>query len=297
MSDRLAKSHDQTALIVATLRSCKERRALTTFQLTALEALVVDMDGVLWLGDKPLPGLDEFFEFADVQGIPYVLATNNASRTPSYYVQRMAGYGVKIAAANILTSALATAEWMKGEFEAGARVYVVGQDGLREAIRSSGFEVATGADDPVDAVVGGIDFGLTYETLRDAVLLIGRGARFIGTNGDVNFPSELGLAPGGGAILAAIEAASGISPTIIGKPKTPMFDAAVARLGKPRSATGMIGDRLDTDILGAHRARLRTILITTGVDGPATIRETGIIPDAVYSDLPALVAAWREELR
>lgn len=269
---------------------------MSTLRLSDLEALMVDMDGVLWLGDRPLPGLGEFFGFLEDQGLPYVLATNNASRTPSYYVERMAGYGVKVDEANILSSALATAQWMEGEFEAGARIYVVGQDGLREAIADAGFEVATDAHDPVDAVVGGIDFTLTYDKLCDAVLLIGRGARFIGTNGDVNYPSELGLAPGGGAILAAIEAASGVSPTIIGKPNTPMFDAAVARLGRPRPNTAMIGDRLDTDILGAHRARLRTILVTTGVDDPTTIRETGIIPDAVYDDLPHLVAAWREEL-
>jgi 4-nitrophenyl phosphatase len=269
---------------------------MSTLDLTEIEALIVDMDGVLWVGDQPLPGLNEFFGFLDAHGVPFVLATNNASRTPSFYVDRMAGYGVSIGEANILTSSLATADWMRGEFPGGARVYVVGQDGLREAMVGAGFEVVPDTSEPVDAVVGGIDFTLTYEKLRDAVLHIGHGARFIGTNGDVNYPSELGLAPGGGAILAAIQAATGAEPTIVGKPKRPMFDAAVARLERDRSSIAMVGDRLDTDILGAHRARLHTILVSTGVDSPATIRETGIIPDVVYDDLPALTAAWMEQL-
>jgi 4-nitrophenyl phosphatase len=266
-------------------------------ELTTIEALIVDMDGVLWVGDRPLPGLDEFFGFLEREEIPFVLATNNASRTPKYYVDRMAAWGIQIDEDNILTSALATADWMKGEFPGGACVYVVGQEGLHDAMTGAGFEVASTADEPVDAVVGGIDFTLTYDKLRDAVLLIGRGARFIGTNGDVNYPSEAGLAPGGGAILAAIEAATGVAPIVVGKPKRPMFDAAVARLGSAHTSTAMIGDRLDTDVLGAHRARLRSILVTTGVDNPSTIRETGIIPDAVFDDLPSLTAAWREQGR
>lgn len=269
---------------------------MSTLNLSEIEALIIDMDGVLWLGRRPLPGLEALFGLLDERGIPYVLATNNASNTPTHYIERMAGYGVAITADNILTSALAAAEWLKTEVPAGGRVYMVGQDGLREALSNAGFEVieSAAAHEEADVVIAGIDFSLTYAKLRDAALLIRRGARFIGTNGDVNYPSEQGLAPGGGAILAAIEAATGVSPTIVGKPELPMFEAAVARLDRPRQNTAMIGDRLETDILGAHRAGLRTILVTTGVDDPTTVRETGIIPDAIFDDLLALTEALRE---
>jgi 4-nitrophenyl phosphatase len=172
---------------------------------------------------------------------------------------------------------------------------VVGQEGLAQALAAAGFVLAHPTDETADAVVAGIDFGLTYDKLRRATLFIRRGARFIGTNGDLTYPSEVGLVPGAGSILAAIQAATDVAPTVIGKPGRPMFDAAVARLGRPRERTAMLGDRLDTDILGAQRAGLKTILVTTGIDGRDAVEAKGIVPDAVYESLVELVAAWHRK--
>ncbi len=291
--------------------------------LQRIRALIVDMDGVLWRGDQPLPGLQDFFAYLERRPLAYVLATNNASREPAYYVAKLARLGVAVGEDRILTSALATADWLRGELPAQARLFVLGQEGLRQALLQAGFQVTTaaltaeppglspeaspepplGEADPaaalprandrlasVEAVVVGIDFNLSYRALRDATLLIRHGARFIGTNGDLTYPSELGLVPGAGSILAALQAATGVAPTIIGKPERHLFEAALRLLGEPPDRTAMLGDRLDTDILGAQRVGLATILVTTGVDDEASARRVGIQPDLIVSSLQELVA-------
>lgn len=296
--------------------------------LSDVEALIVDMDGVLWRGSAPLPGLSALFDHLAEHHIPFVLATNNASRTPSYYVARLARLGVTIGEDQVVTSALATADWLKRALPPAAPIFVIGQEGLRSALNAAGFRLldsalesepsrpgdelrpdagsgsggsSTGqvASEPpprlasAAAVVVGIDFDLTYRALRDATLLIGRGARFIGTNGDLTYPSELGLVPGAGAILAAVQAATGVTPTVIGKPERHLFDLALRRLGSRADRTAMLGDRLDTDILGGKRAGLMTILVTTGVDDAEAAQKAVVQPDLVVSDLNDLVARWR----
>ncbi len=141
-------------------------------------------------------------------------------------------------------------------------------------------------------MVAGAHFALTYDNLKYGTLLIRGGARFIGTNGDLTFPSEEGLIPGAGSILAALEAATGVKPTIIGKPERMMFDIAVEKMKVRYEQTAMIGDRLDTDILGGQRAGLKTVLVTTGVDSQNAIRQKGIYPDAVFSGLDQFVETW-----
>jgi len=305
---------------------------MTDSLLAGVKGVVVDMDGVLWVGERPLPGLEAFFALLRERRLPYVLATNNASRSPGFYVRKLSRMGVRIDERSVLTSALAAADWLTGELPRGAPVYVVGQEGLRHALSAAGFAVVETAvepageqvgvrggptadpgprqqtdDDPVraalpratdriaavSAVVVGIDFDVTYRVIRDAVLLIRRGALFVGTNGDLTYPSELGLVPGAGSILAAIEAASGVEPVIVGKPERHLYDAALARLGLPAARTAMIGDRLDTDILGGRRAGLKTVLVCTGIDSSETVERTGIVPDLVVDGLEELVRRWR----
>jgi 4-nitrophenyl phosphatase len=259
----------------------------------ALRAVVLDMDGTLWRGNTALPGLAEWFAFLAERHIPFVLATNNAFWSPAHYVAKLAGFGVAVPEASILTSALATSVWLRGELPAGSRVFVVGGEALREALAGAGFDIVADAETPVAAVVAGIDFDLTYAKLRDAAQLIRLGARFIGTNADKTYPTENGLAPGAGTVLAALATASGVEPEVVGKPNRPMFDAAVKQLGQPAVATLMVGDRLDTDILGASRAGLPTALVTTGVDGEGAVAESGITPDGVFAGLAELAGAWR----
>lgn len=265
------------------------------FQLKDIQALIIDMDGVLWLDNTPLPGLNAFFDFLHQRAIPYILATNNASKTPQQYVNKLANFGVTIKPENVLTSPLATAAYLQQEFPAGAKVYVVGQEGLLEAMSQAGFSVVDNLSQPAEVVVSGADFTLTYDKLKYATLHIQRGARFVGTNGDVTFPAAEGAWPGAGAILAAIQAATGVTPTIIGKPQRLMFDIAVGKMGSDPAHTAMLGDRLETDILGGQRAGVKTILVTTGIDNETSSQLKRIYPDAIFSGLEALVEQWVKE--
>jgi 4-nitrophenyl phosphatase len=262
--------------------------------LNDIQALVIDMDGVLWRGNKPLPGLVDFFDFIQTQALPFVLATNNSGKTPEQYVEKLAGFGVSVKRETILTSSLATAAYLEQTFGPKLTVYVVGQEGLREAMREAGFKLVEDSRRPADVVVAGIDFTITYEKLKHASFLIQRGARFVGSNGDLTLPSEEGLNPGTGAILAAIEAATGVKPVTVGKPERLMFDIALKKIASPPQHTAMIGDRLETDILGAQRAGLKTILVTTGVDDQAAIATKGIRPDAVFSGIEELTQVWQK---
>jgi 4-nitrophenyl phosphatase len=258
--------------------------------LSSLKSLVIDMDGVLWRGDTPLPGLNDLFDLLHTRQMPYMLATNNASKTQDQYVQKFAKFGVEISPDRVLTSSLATAEYLKMQFAPGTRIHVLGQDGIRQAVAAAGFELA---DQDVAAVVVGLDFSLTYEKLRTAALRINEGARFIGTNGDVTFPFEGGMAPGNGAILAALSAATGQKPITIGKPEPIVFELALNHLGADPAHTAMLGDRLETDILGASRANLKTILVLTGVSQQEDLAASDLKPDWVFSGIDALVEAMK----
>ncbi len=269
---------------------------MSQLSFDTLMAVVMDMDGTLWRGEEPLPGLGAWFQFLAGKRVPFILATNNAFWPPEHYVPKLAGFGVTISPAAVLTSAIAAAEWLRVRRPDGGRVHVVGGDALWAALANAGFEMV-GPDAAVaDAVVAGIDFDLTYAKLRDASRLIRAGAWFVGTNPDATYPTEHGLAPGAGTVLAALQTASGVAPTIVGKPERPMFDIALARLGTPPEHTLMVGDRLDTDILGGRRAGLQTAFVTSGVDGSEDVAARGIMPDGIFDGLDALRVAWETAL-
>jgi 4-nitrophenyl phosphatase len=261
--------------------------------LRDLQALVIDMDGVLWRGETPIAGLNSFFDFLQSRPIPFTLATNNARKTQEQYVQTLARFGVKISPEVVMTSSLASAEYLKTQFATGSRIHAVGQDGIRQAIIDAGFEIA---NTDVEAVVVGLDFELTYDKLKKATMLINQGARFIGTNPDLTFPFEYGIAPGNGAILAALTAATGQKPAIIGKPGAIMFELALKRMGTDGAHTAMVGDRLETDILGGQRAGLKTILVLTGISQPEELPESEIKPDWVFQDIAELTESWQAGL-
>ena len=268
-------------------------KVLKEFDLNDIEALVIDMDGVLWRGDTALPGLSGFFDFLQRRGINFILATNNASKTPGQFVEKLAGFGVTVGPEHILTSSLATAAYLKQEYQDGTNVYVVGQAGLRQALSNAGFTVLPDSSRPVEVVVVGIDFELTYESVKHAALLIRDGARFIGTNGDVTFPIEGSrFIPGTGSILALVQAATGVTPVTIGKPERFMFDLAMQQMGSTPEHTATLGDRLETDILGGQRAGLKTMMVLTGVDSEAAIAQKGIQPDLIFSGIDQLTQFW-----
>lgn len=266
---------------------------MSNFNLSDIHALVIDMDGVLWRGDTPLPGFQAFFDFLQNRHIPFVLATNNSRKTPDQYMQRLAKFGATVEQDAILTSSLATAAYLKNELPSGSKAYVVGEIGVRQAIQDVGLQVVDDDEQPVEVVVAGLDMGLTYGKLKQATMLIRQGARFVGTNGDFTYPTETGFAPGSGAIVKAIEVSSGVVPTIVGKPERLMFDIAVQRLGIERSHIAMIGDRLDTDILGGQQAGLQTILVTSGVNSAADATARGIRPNAIFDGIAHLTTVWQ----
>jgi 4-nitrophenyl phosphatase len=257
--------------------------------LKLIRALVIDVDGVLWHGKQPLPGVPAFFDFLRARQIPFIIATNNSARPASDVTQRLARMGVKIQDDRVLTSAEATARSLPRIAPNAKRVYVVGGDGLMTILEQAGYQIV---EHDADAVVVGIDLQLTYEKLARATREIRRGAIFIGSNGDKTFPTDDGLVPGGGAILAAIQTATDVAPIVIGKPERAMFDTAVEKMNASRETTAMLGDRLDTDIEGGMRAGLKSILVMTGVTTPEILATSSIKPDWVFDDLDALREEW-----
>ncbi len=257
--------------------------------LRNLRNLVIDMDGVLYRGNEPIAGTRELIDFLREREIGFVLATNNATRTPQQFVDKLAGMGVQVYPHEVLTSSLATASYLARLAPAGTEVFVVGMDGLRSALAGAGFRLV---EDGAQFVVAGMDFAICYERLAQASLQIRAGARFIGTNPDLTFPSERGILPGAGSLLAFLEAASGVKPVIIGKPGTAMMEQALERMGAQPAATAMLGDRLETDILAGQRAGLRTILVLSGVTDEAILAGSKIQPDLVFDDVAHLHVAW-----
>lgn len=257
-----------------------------------IQGFVFDMDGVLWRGNQPLPGLAALFELLHSRALPYALATNNSGKSPADYVAKLASMGVpSVPQTAIITSATATAAHLREHYPQGTLVHVLGGDGLRLALADAGFTLADDAAyGAVRAVVVGIDWELTYSKLRRATTLIRAGAAFYGTNPDRTFPTPEGLAPGAGSIIAAVATATDVQPQIIGKPHPPMFNAALHLLGTSAAHTVMVGDRLDTDILGAQQAGMRAALVLSGVTTREELATSAIQPDAVFNTLPELLA-------
>ena len=253
--------------------------------LTDVRALIIDMDGVLWEGSRALPGLTDFFATLRQRQIQFVLATNNASLTPEQYVAKLAGFGVTIARDEVLSSAQAAAQHLAQAATNGKRVFAIGEAGVQQAFSEQGFTFIDLYDVSAQFVVVGMDRALSWDKLATATLNIRAGARFIGTNPDRTLPTERGLTHGNGAILAALQAATNIPPTIIGKPEPTMYQIALQRLGMEAAYTVAVGDRLDTDILGAVRAGLRSLLVLTGVSTRDDVARSDFKPTWVMEDI------------
>ncbi len=259
--------------------------------LKNLAALIIDMDGVLWQDNEPLPGLIEFFELLRKRNIRFVLATNNASRTPEQFQEKLLGMGVSVNREEVLTSSQATALYLKDIAKPGASVFVIGEEGLKQPLREMGFELTTGSS---DYVVCGMDRGLSWEKLAQATLNIRAGATFLGTNPDTTYPTERGIVHGNGAVLAALKTASNVEPIIIGKPEPIMYQQAMLRLGTNKENTIALGDRLETDILGAKRAGIASIMVLTGISTRTDLETVDYQPEWVLEGLPEVIKALQE---
>lgn len=256
------------------------------------KAFIFDMDGVLYRGKTPLPGVQTLFDALTIRGIRFLLATNNSMATPASYVVRMAEMGVTVAEGDIQTSAIATRDYLRDLLPPDATILIVGMPALGEQIfTGTSFRPASDDAETIDAVVVGLDLEFTYEKLYRATRAIVQGATFIATNADATLPTETGFQPGAGSIVAAIATASGTTPTVVGKPETLMMMKGIQQLGVDPSDAVMVGDRLDTDILSGHNAGLNTVLVLTGVSQRAELDGAAVLPDYVFTDLPALTQA------
>jgi 4-nitrophenyl phosphatase len=256
-----------------------------------LRAVILDMDGVLWRGSHTLDGVPEAFRAMAGRDLKVAVATNNATVEASTVVRRLAEAGVEFPLERVLTSADAAAGYLARHLPPLRRVFVIGEAPLARALRMGGCEIVANAEDSPQAVVVGMDRALDWPKLTAATLAIRAGAAFIGTNPDRTFPSERGIGPGNGAVLAALQAATGIAPTIVGKPEPHLFLEAARRLHAEADEVLVVGDRLETDIVGGQRAGMATALLLTGVTTRQQSETSEIRPTVVLDDLPAL-AEW-----
>jgi 4-nitrophenyl phosphatase len=245
------------------------------------------MDGVLWRADQPIGDLPKIFDQINHRGLQVVFATNNATQTPSRYVQKLAGFGVSAREEQIFTSARATAAYLKEIYPDGGPVFVVGEEGLVTSLQDAGF-TNNMKSSPL-AVVVGLDREINYKKLSAATLFVRGGAQLIGTNPDRTLPTPQGLEPGAGALVAAIEAAAGRQATIIGKPQPIIFNLALKGLAGSPGETLIVGDRLETDIAGGQAAGCLTALVLSGVTDRETAQAWQPAIDYIAEDLASLV--------
>jgi 4-nitrophenyl phosphatase len=234
---------------------------METFMISTLlpkvRALILDMDGVLWRGNESIGYLPKVFATIETLGLKVTFATNNATLSAKQYQEKLGSFGVTVETWQIINSSMAAAFLLKKFFPAGGPVYVVGEDG--------------------------------YQKLRQATSLIRSGLLFIGTNPDKTLPVPGGFDPGAGAILGAIEIATDIKPIIAGKPFPAMLELAMQRMETTIADTLVVGDRLDTDILGGYNAGCRTALVLSGVTTAGELDKWSPKPDLVATDLESLL--------
>ena len=266
---------------------------MTQHNLKSVRAVLLDMDGVVYVGNDPLPGVQPLLDYLEATGRRWLFVTNNSSRTPAQFIAKISKMGIRADEGHILSSALATASWLKEEYPNGARLFVIGEEGLRWALERQGFTLIEDYTQ-AEIVVSGIDFHVRYERLADATLAIHAGARYVATNSDASFPSERGEIPGTGAIIALLQTATGVTPTIIGKPNAGMYEQAMHKLGSTAATTLMVGDRYETDIEGAVKLGMPTAAVLTGITPKEQFEREPLRPAFILPGLPELLAEFQK---
>jgi 4-nitrophenyl phosphatase len=257
-------------------------------QFPGIKALILDMDGVLWRDHEPIGDLPAVFTQISKLGLKVILATNNATKNVEEYLEKLSGFGVLLENWQVVNSGIACGIYLKEKYPSGGNIYIIGSSSLVEVLESYGFRSAS-EDESVLAVVAGLDRQINYTKLRNATVQIYKGAQFLGTNPDRTFPTPDGLVPGAGSILAAIEAATYVKPTIAGKPSPLMYAIAMQRLQTSPAETIAVGDRFDTDIIGGQMAGLKTAMLLSGVETLENASNWIPEPDIVARDLTELL--------
>lgn len=260
----------------------------------AYDVALIDLDGVVYSGDAAVPGAVEALEAAERLGMGRVFVTNNASRTPAMVVRHLVELGVPAQPDDVVTSAQAAATLLAGRLEPGARVLVVGGEGLVEALHERGLRPVSSADDEPAAVVQGFSPTLSWQLLMEACVSVRRKVPWIATNTDATLPTPRGEGPGNGALVDVVRRVTGRDPDeVAGKPFVPIMDEARRR--RPARRPLVVGDRLDTDIEAANAASMDSLLVLTGVTGvDALLRcPPRLRPSYVAPDLSGLLASGR----
>lgn len=242
---------------------------------------LIDLDGTMYRGGEVIPEAIDFVKELERRELPYLFVTNNSTKTPETAAEHLNALAIPATPEHVYTSAMATASYIR-EQKQEARVYVIGEVGLREACYQEGL---VEAEDNVDFVVVGLDREITYQKIKQASLLIQQGATFIATNQDHALPTEEGFVPGNGSIVAAIATASGTKPMFVGKPETLIIKQALLLLGTAANETVMVGDNYRTDIMAGMNAGMDTMLVLSGVTTEADLPHLPVKPSITLQAL------------
>ncbi len=253
--------------------------------IKAKSGFIIDMDGVIYHGNKLLPGIFEFLSWLENNGKKYLFLTNSSERTPRELHEKLGRLGIDVGEDHFYTSALGTAGFLASQ-KPGGSAFIIGEAGLIHALYSVGYTINN--VNP-DYVIVGDTHSYNFENIQTAVNLVLKGARLIGTNPDTNGPVENGIAPSTKALIAPIEIASGRQAYFVGKPNPLMMRIAVKRLGTKREETIVIGDRMDTDIRCGLESELDTCLVLSGITGRDDIDRFPYRPQFVLTGIIDLV--------
>lgn len=261
--------------------------------LDRFDALLSDLDGVVYAGPHAIPGAPENLCRVSADGVPVVFVTNNASRSVATVAAHLTDLGVPTEADAVVSAAQAGAELLADRLPAGTRVLITGSQALTDVVEEAGLRPVRAQSDDPRAVIQGFDPELGWAQLAEAAYtLADPELLWVATNTDLTIPQARGLAPGNGTLVAAVAAATGRTPVVAGKPEAPIFRTAADRVGSERPA--VVGDRLDTDIRGGNAAGFETVAVLTGVDTLESILAacTAERPDYVVATLDALFEAY-----
>jgi 4-nitrophenyl phosphatase len=231
-----------------------------------IKALILDMDGVIWKADAPIGDLPAIFKRIRERGLKFVFATNNGTKTPEEYQKKLSELGVEIESSQVVTSALGIAFMLSQKYPRGTKIFMIGEEGIKNALKEKGFEIVgiTNAEE-AEVVVMGIDREINFQKIAEATLLVRAGKPFYTTNTDRTFPTPRGEIPGSGAWVSIIQTATGIEPIVAGKPFPYLMELSLERLGTKKEETLVVGDRLETDILAGQTVGCPVALVLSGV--------------------------------
>jgi hypothetical protein len=269
-----------------------EEAAVAASILAKYDCLLADLDGVVYEGTLAIEGAVEAINRAQSGGLKVGYVTNNSSRKPETIAEQLAGFGLTVSPDEIISSGQTGVELLATMIEPGSKVLVVGGEGLRKRVVDAGFELVESSVDKPAGVIQGFAPDVAWKHLAEAAFSIQGGAKWVATNSDWTLPQERGLAPGNGTLVSAVHTAVGILPAVAGKPEPAIFATAVKAFSSSRPL--FIGDRIDTDIVGANRAGIDNALVLTGVSTRKELLGIGVEgrPTYILENLRELHSAY-----